>query len=160
MAAASSLAGPILARPVFFLFFFFEKKCDVIVAINKEKSINKEKLGLMHNSGLINHQHGSQRATTAYVKYVSSFSHLLQLSLLSRLHYFFTSDIHVASPVSHKLYLYINVVDLPTKPYHPQRIQQLAVQCKAQRYCESQSRQLKNEGEKIFPRTSLHCLCQ
>jgi len=43
-----------------------------------------------------------------------------------------------------------DVVDLPTEPYHPQRIQQLAVQCKAQRCYESQSRQLKNEGEKIF----------
>ena len=40
-----------------------------------------------------------------------------------------------------------DVVDLPTEPYHPQRIQQLAVQCKAQRCYESQSRQLKNEGE-------------
>jgi len=41
-----------------------------------------------------------------------------------------------------------DVVDLPTESYHPQRIQQLAVQCKAQRCYESQSRQLK----KIFPR--------
>ena len=45
-----------------------------------------------------------------------------------------------------------DVVDLPTEPYQPRRIQQLAVQCKAQRCYESQSRQLKNEGEKIFPR--------
>jgi len=44
------------------------------------------------------------------------------------------------------------VVDLPTEPYHPQRIQQLAVQCKAQRFYDSQSRQLKNEGEKFLPR--------
>jgi len=43
-----------------------------------------------------------------------------------------------------------DVVDLLTEPYHPQRIQQLAVQCKAQRCYESQSRQPKNEGEKIF----------
>ena len=43
-----------------------------------------------------------------------------------------------------------DVVDLPTEPYHPQRIQQLAVQCKAQRCYESQSRQLKNECEKNF----------
>ena len=27
----------------------------------------------------------------------------------------------------------VDVVDLPTEPYHPQLIQQLAVQCKAQR---------------------------
>jgi len=59
-----------------------------------------------------------------------------------------------------------DVVDLPTEPYHPQRIQQLAVQCKAQRCYESQSRQLKNEGEKIFPRFARtdgrypHCLRQ
>ena len=45
-----------------------------------------------------------------------------------------------------------DVVDLPTEPYHPQRIQQLAVQCKAQRCYESQSRKPKNEGEKNFPR--------
>ena len=45
-----------------------------------------------------------------------------------------------------------DVVDLPTEPDHPQRIQQLAVQCKAQRCYESQSRQLKNEGEKNLPR--------
>ena len=45
-----------------------------------------------------------------------------------------------------------DVVDFPTERYHPQRIQELAVQCKAQRCYESQSRQLKNEGEKIFPR--------
>jgi len=45
-----------------------------------------------------------------------------------------------------------DVVDLPTEPYHPQCIQQLVVQCKAQRCYESQSRQLKNEGEKIFLR--------
>ena len=44
-----------------------------------------------------------------------------------------------------------DVVDLPTEPYHPQHIQQLAVQRKAQRCYESQSRQLKNEGEKNFP---------
>jgi len=50
-----------------------------------------------------------------------------------------------------------DVVDLPTEPYHPQRIQQLAVQCKAQRCYESQSRQLKNEGENFF--LHLHCLC-
>jgi len=43
-----------------------------------------------------------------------------------------------------------DVVDLPTEPYHPQRIQQLAVECKAQRCYESQSRQLKNEREKFF----------
>jgi len=39
----------------------------------------------------------------------------------------------------------------------------LAVQCKAQRCYESQSRQLKNEGEKIFPRfarTDPRCLRQ
>jgi len=36
-----------------------------------------------------------------------------------------------------------NVVDLPTEPYHLQHIQQLAVQCKAQKWYESQSRQLK-----------------
>jgi len=35
-----------------------------------------------------------------------------------------------------------DVVDLLTEPYHPQRIHQLAVQCKAQRCYKSQSRQL------------------
>jgi len=44
-----------------------------------------------------------------------------------------------------------DIVDLPTEPFHPQRIQQLAVQCKAQRCYGSQSQQLKNEGEKNFP---------
>ena len=45
-------------------------------------------------------------------------------------------------------------------------VYQLAVQCKAQRWYESQSRQLKNEGEKIFPcfartdRHYPHCLRQ
>jgi len=62
-----------------------------------------------------------------------------------------------------------DVVDLPTEPYHPQRIQQLAVQCKAQRCYESQSRQLKYEGEKKFfalctdslpLHISMHCLHQ
>ena len=50
-----------------------------------------------------------------------------------------------------------------------QRIQQLAGQCKAQRCYDSQSRQLKNEGEKFFSalradgtplRPSTHCLRQ
>jgi len=62
-----------------------------------------------------------------------------------------------------------DVVDLPTEPYHPQCIQQLVVQCKAQRCYESQSRQLKNEGAKNFSalhaddrrlRASTHCLRQ
>ena len=43
-----------------------------------------------------------------------------------------------------------DIVDLLTEPYHPQSIQQLAVQCKAQRCYESQSRQPKNESEKKF----------
>jgi len=63
-----------------------------------------------------------------------------------------------------------DVVDHPTEPYHPQRIQQLAVlvQCKAQRCYESQSRQLKHEGEKFSVLcmdgsplcASTHCLRQ
>ena len=55
--------------------------------------------------------------------------------------------VHVVQVIPIKLE---DIVDLPTEPYHPQRIQQLAVQCKAQRCYKSQSRQLKNEGEKIF----------
>ena len=43
-----------------------------------------------------------------------------------------------------------DVVDLPAEPYHPQRIQQFTVQCKAQKCYDSQSRQLKNEGDNNF----------
>ena len=43
-----------------------------------------------------------------------------------------------------------DVVDLPTEPYHPQCIQQLAAKCKAQTCYESQSRQLKMKVKNYF----------
>ena len=48
MPVASGPASPVLAGPVFTIFF------------SLEHIIAKKKLSLMHDSGLIDHQHGSQ----------------------------------------------------------------------------------------------------
>jgi len=81
--AIIGLAGPVLARPVFAIFFFFFYFFFLFLFCLRRKSVTyfcNKQLSLMHKSGSIDHHHESQRVTAAYIKYQMTHDFIFALA--------------------------------------------------------------------------------